>query len=76
MPKIQNVGIGKFIRDLRKTGHSKGQRISSVLQIATNEGNAFKCFPVKSVHSGRIVLDTTKYHFIPIDSEVEEVSIT
>lgn len=76
MAKIENVGIGKFIQNPRGRSHSAGVAISKVLQVSSNEGNSFRCFPVTSVNSGSVVLDKTKYVHIPIGTNVQEVTIT
>lgn len=80
MPKIETVGVGKFIRNPRgrHSPDSRGTAIE-VLQIASNNGNSFTCFPVTAVNAGpdgpEAVLDTTRYQDIPIGTNVEQASI-
>ena len=76
MAKIETLGVGKYIQSPKGRSHSRGVAISKVLKISSNEGNSFRCFPVKSVNSGNVVLDTTKYLHIPIGTDVREVTVT
>ncbi|MCH7725603.1 MAG: hypothetical protein IH991_03855 [Planctomycetes bacterium] len=69
------IGLGNFIRNPRKTATSAGVKISSVLKIEKDHGDSFQCFPVQEVHSGRVVLNTKEYIFIPKDQNVEQVTI-
>ena len=80
MAKIQNVGIGNYIRNPRgrlQPG-SRGTAVE-VLKINSNSGNSFLCFPVTGVKQGpdgsEAVVDTTRYLQIPVGTEVEQVSI-
>lgn len=76
MAKIQTIGVGNYIRNPRG-GHnsdSLGMNIQ-VLQIAENHGNSFLCFPVTDPKSVPVTVDKTKYRFIPIDANVEQVTI-
>lgn len=67
MPKIQNVGLGNYIRNPKNR--------KEVLRVDTNNGNSFTCYPVKAVHSTRVVVDTERYEQIPLDREVEQITI-
>ena len=74
--KIQDIGIGKYIRSPRgrRQSDSRGMAIE-VLKIVTDNGNSFTCYPVSSVNSGSANINTDRYYNIPIDSMVEEASI-
>lgn len=80
MPKIQNVGIGNYIRNPRgrRSDDSRGTAVET-LQVASSQGNSFTCFPVTAVKSGpdgtEAVVDTTRYLQIPVDTVVEQVNI-
>ena len=80
MPKIQDIGIGKYIRNPkgRKFENSKGSSVE-ILQIASSQGNSFTCFPVTSTKVGadgkEAILDKTRYLQIPVDTQVEQVTI-
>ena len=67
MAKLNDIGLGKYIRNPRR---SKG-----VLKIETDTGNGFICYPVKEIHSTRVVLDLTKYQQLAKDFNAEEVTI-
>lgn len=74
MPKIQSIGLGNFIRNPRGTGTvSGGLKSREVMQVTTNNGNSFTCYPVMAVNP--LVLDKTRYLQIPIDTDVESASI-
>lgn len=75
MPKIQDVGVGNYIRNPRKVSRSSGVPKSAVMQVFKNDGNAFVCHPVKSSASGRVVLDLENYMYIPLDTQVDQVTI-
>ena len=75
MAKIQNVGLGKFIRGPKGRRTSGNVRVGKAYQIVNNDGNSFRCFEVLSSDSGRIVLDETKWINIRLDQEVQEVTI-
>jgi hypothetical protein len=76
MPKIQNVGVGGYIRNPRgRHGEdSRGMNVE-VLQVAVNEGNSFRCYPVTDPKSVPVTVDTTRFQFIPIDTNVDQVSL-
>ena len=76
MAKIQNIGIGKYIRS-PKGRHGTDSRQSNVeaLFISRNDGNSFVCYPVSGKRGTEAVLDYTRYYQIPIDTEVEQVTI-
>lgn len=74
MARIQNVGVGKYIRNPKGMRPNSSSGIET-LQIASNEGNNFLCYPVVSSESGRVVVDTTRYLHIPIDTDVQQVTI-
>ena len=67
MPKLSTLALGNYIRSFRNS--------KEVLRIEVDEGNSFRCYPVKEVHSTRVVLDTERYYFIPKDQEVQQVTI-
>jgi len=67
LPKLSDVGLGGYIRDPRNP--------RKVLRVETDAGNVFICYPVKEVHSTRVVLDTTAYQQLPKDKEVDRVTI-
>lgn len=71
MAKIQTIGIGNYIRSPK--GRLAGGKIE-VWQVAQNNGNSFLCYPVVSKQSNRVVLDTTRYYDIPIDTDVDPAS--
>lgn len=76
MPKIQDLGVGNYIRSPRgRRGQDSRQMNVEVLLIASNEGNSFKCFPVTNPSSVPVGVDTTRYQFIPIDTVVDQVTI-
>jgi len=75
MAKIQNIGIGKYIRNPKGRKASDSTNVE-VLQIAENHGNAYLCFPVTGRRGTDVILDKTRYLFIPIDSNVNEVTIS
>lgn len=76
MPKIQNVGVGNFIRNPRgRQGEdSRGTNVE-VLQVAVNEGNSFRCYPVTDAKAVPVTVDTTRFQFIPIDTMVQQVTL-
>ena len=76
MPKIQNVGVGNYIRNPKgvKARDSLGMSIE-VLKVESNEGNSFKCVVVSNASNNPVLLDTTRYYMIPIDTQVEQVSV-
>ena len=41
----------------------------------TNEGNSFKCCPVTNGSTNPITVDTTRFVFVPIDANVDQVTI-
>jgi hypothetical protein len=76
MPKIQNVGVGKFIRNPRgRRGADSRMMNVEVLQIAENGGNSFLCYPVTDAKTVPVTVDTTRFLQIPIDTVVDQVSI-
>lgn len=76
MPKIQDVGVGGYIRNPKgRAGADSRQMNVEVLKVSENHGNGFLCFPVTKVASGVATLDKTRYQFIPIDTNVKQVSI-
>ena len=66
MAKLSTIGTGKYIRNPRSKG---------IMRVETNTGNGFICYPVKEVHSTRVVLDYTNYLQLPADFEAKEVTI-
>lgn len=74
MAKIQDVGIGNYIRNPRgvKTKDGGGMGVEA-LRIDRSEGNSFLCFPVTS--KTPLTLDRSRGLVIPRDSEVEQVTI-
>lgn len=72
MPKIQNVGVGNYIRDPKGVKAANGAR--QILKIDASYGNSFLCYPVKSYASGLATLNYSTHQFIPIDTEVEQVT--
>lgn len=75
MARIQDVGIGNYIRNPRGGRESAGVRISDILKVMNNDGNTFRCYPVKSVNSGEATLETEVYYNIPLDAQVDQVTI-
>ncbi len=75
MAKIQTIGVGNYIRNPRKNIQSGGVRIPEVLRIAENNGNSFTCYPVKDSKTVPVTVDTTRYLQIPIDTDVQQVTI-
>lgn len=76
MPKIQNVGIGNYIRNPRGRygDNSKGSNVE-VLQVASNEGNSFLCYPVLDPKANPVTIDTGRFQYIPIDTFVQQVTL-
>lgn len=78
--KIENVGVGGFVRNPRgrDNPNSRGSNIE-VLKVTTDNGNSFTCYPVSSVKVGatgrEAVLDTTRYQQIPKGTNVQQVTI-
>ena len=76
MPKIQNVGIGNYIRNPRgRRGSDSRQMNVEVMKIHSDEGNSFLCYPVTNTETDPVTLDTTRYQYIPIDTNVDQVTI-
>ena len=77
MSKIQNVGVGGYIRGLKgiKGVDSRGMN-SEVWKVMSNEGNSFKCCPVTNGSTNPATIDTTRFMFVPIDTNVSQVSIS
>lgn len=73
MPKIQNVGIGNYIRSPRGR-HAAGSDKMELLQIAANNGNSFLCYPVIKKDGTTITVDTKRYYDIPVDTDVEQAT--
>lgn len=65
--KIQNVGIGNYIRS-PKHGNQ-------VMQVSIDNGNSFLCYPIKDSKASPVTLDTTSYTFVPIDTVVKKVTL-
>lgn len=74
--KIQNVGVGNYIRNPKgvRLQDSDGRSFET-LQVASNEGNSFLCYPVTNASTVPVTTDKTRYQFIPIDTMVEQVTI-
>lgn len=74
MPKIQNVGVGGYIRNPRgrDAEDSRGMN-TEILRVEGNDGNSFICFPVKRFDGGVPVIDTTRYQQIRVDTVVDQV---
>lgn len=76
MAKIQTIGAGKYIRNPRGIkGHNSGGMNVEVLQIAVNQGGSYLCYPVTNTETNPVTVDTTRYYQIPIDTEVQQVTI-
>lgn len=76
MLKIQNVGIGSYIRSPRgRHGVDSRQSNIEVWQVSRNDGNSFLCFPVTDAKTVPVTLDTTRYWYVPLDTMVDKVSI-
>ena len=76
MPKIEDVGVGKYIRNPRRGKNKSGDvPLASVLRIEANDGNAFRCHTIKRIDSTRVTIDSENYQFIPIGTNVEQVTI-
>jgi len=76
MPKIQNIGLGNYIRNPRgRHGADSKQMNIEVLKVSENHGNSFLCYPVTDPKTVPVTVDTTRYQMIPIDTNVEQVSI-
>lgn len=75
VPKIQNIGLGNYIKNPRRTLISGGQRIPEVLLVHINDGNAFRCYAVKDSKANPVTIDDSKAYVIPIDTEVEQATI-
>lgn len=76
MVKIQNVGVGNFIRDPRGRhgDDSRSQNVEALIVVA-NEGNSFRCHPITDAKSVPVTYDLTRFQFIPIDTMVEQVTV-
>ena len=76
MPKIQNVGVGNFIRNPRGIRNPDSREMNvEVLQVSINQGNSFLCYPVTDAKTVPVTVDTTRYQQIPIDTQVDQVSV-
>lgn len=73
MPKIQNVGIGNYIRN-PEGRRLPGTNIIELMQVSRNDGNSFLCYPVVGRVPGKTTLDTTRYLQVPLDTQVEVAS--
>lgn len=71
MAKIQNIGVGNYIRSPK--GRLAGGKIE-VWQVAINNGNSFTCYPVTGKNSTKVTVDTTRYYDLPIDTEVDSAT--
>ena len=69
MPKLRigTLAIGNYIRSPKDH--------DTIMQIFEDAGNDFRCHPVLSSASGKIVLDMKNYKFIPKDRIVQQVTI-
>lgn len=75
MPKIQNIGIGNYIRNPRGTGATTGGvKSREVMQVFVQDGNQYRCHPVINARAVPVTLDMKRYIFIPVDTEVETAS--
>jgi hypothetical protein len=76
MPKIQDIGVGNYIRNPQgnKSADSLGMNIEA-LQIYADDGGSFMCFPVTGKRGTEPILDKERYYQIPIDTNVEQVTI-
>ena len=80
MARIQDVGVGGYIKDPRgrKQKDSRGTCVRA-LKVVQNNGNSFLCMPVVGVKQGpsgpEATLDTERYQQIPIDTNVDQVTI-
>lgn len=76
MPKIQNVGVGGYIRGLKGLMGIDSRGLNAeVWKVMSNEGNSFKCSPVTNGSANPVVIDESRYYFIPIDTNVDQVTI-
>lgn len=76
MPKIQDVGVGNYIRNPKgRHGADSRQTNVEVLKVSRSEGNGFLCYPVVDAAAVPPTLDTTRYQIIPIDTVVKQVTI-
>ena len=77
MPKIQTLGVGKYIRSIRgmKAVDSKGMNIE-IWQIVSNQGNSFLCMPVPDPSAWPLTVDTSRHFFVNVDTDVQEVNPT
>ena len=67
MPKLSTIGLGKYIRSPRDPG--------IVWQLTADEGNTFRCHPVTGKESTRVIIDLTRYRYLPKDADGEEVTL-
>lgn len=65
--RIGALAIGDYIRSPKDH--------DTIMQIFEDGGNDFRCHPVLSSASGKIVLDMKNYKFIPKDRIVQQVTI-
>lgn len=65
--KISELEVGDFIRNPKKGGQ--------VLQLTRNDGNSFLCYPVKDPKASPVTLDGSRFYSIPMDTNVEQVTI-
>ena len=76
MAKIQNVGVGNFIRGLRGRQAADSRNMNSeVWRISSNEGNSFLCHPVTDAKTVPVTVDTTRFQFVAIDTNVDQVTL-
>ena len=75
MAKIQDIGVGKYIKNPRGGKVSGNQKIPNVLLIHINDGNTFRCYAVKDAKAVPVTIDDSRAFVLPIDTDVEQVTI-
>lgn len=65
--RISTLVVGNYIRSPRDH--------DTIMQIFADGGGDFRCHPVLSSASGKIVLDMKSYKHIPKDRIVDQVTI-
>lgn len=73
MARLSTLSVGQFIRNPRDARIRRDGSAAPILEIIADEGDTFRCHPVKSYESGVSTIDTKEYQFISKQQEVERV---
>ena len=72
MPRLSSLSVGQYIRNPRGVTIGDGLH-ANILKIVSDEGDCYKCQPVKSHVSGVDTLDD-RHYFIDKSQQVEQAS--